>query len=237
MTTQTQQIDECIQRAHYAQIARDYDQLHNDPEHRIALAFLDGMLGYLAADSLLDVGAGTGRAMTFLRAARPGLKIVGVEPVAELRAIGHQKGIPESDLIDGDGYKLPFRDGAFDVVCEVAMLHHVREPERVVAEMLRVARKAIFISDQNNFGGGSFPARTVKQIIRAFRLWPAVNYMKTGGKGYSITEGDGLFYSYSVFDNLPLINMHCRHVHLLNTTASGPNLYRTASHVALIGVK
>src|SRR5689334_21010633 len=111
-----------IQRAHYTEIASHYDHAHDDPEHGLALAFLDGALGHLSATSVLDVGAGTGRAMTFLRQRRAGLRVVGIEPVEELRRVGHRKGIPPSDLIDGDGYNLPFADGEFDVVCEIAML-------------------------------------------------------------------------------------------------------------------
>jgi hypothetical protein len=36
-------------------------------------------------------------------------------------------------------------------------------------------------------------------------LWAAYNYLRTGGKGYRITEGDGLAYSYSVYDSFGLI--------------------------------
>ena len=77
----------------------------------------------------------------------------------------------------------------------------------------------------------------IKQFFHSVGLWRVVNYIKTGGKGYSITEGDGLFYSYSVFDSVPLIKRHCRTVHMMNTVPSGHNLYRTASHVAVLGIK
>jgi hypothetical protein len=93
----------------------------------------------------------------------------------------------------------------------------------------------VFISDSNNFGGGPRYMRLVKQVLHAAGLWPVTNYLKTGGKGYSITAGDGLFYSYS--DSLTLIKRRCRSVHMVNTTDSGANLYRTASHVAVIGIK
>lgn len=33
------------------------------------------------------------------------------------------------------------------------------------------------------------------------RLWGTFNYIRTGGKGYIVTEGDGLSYSYSVYDS------------------------------------
>jgi hypothetical protein len=103
--------------------------------------------------------------------------------------------------------------------------------------MLRVARKAIFISDCNNFGQGSKLARLFKQAANAAGLWPMADFIKTKGKGYTISEGDGLFYSYSVFNNYKQIAQACQSVYLLSTTDSGPNLYRTSTHVALLGIK
>ena len=35
----------------------------------------------------------------------------------------------------------------------------LKRPERVVSEMLRVARKAVVLSDENRFAYGSFPGR------------------------------------------------------------------------------
>jgi ubiquinone/menaquinone biosynthesis C-methylase UbiE len=132
---------------------------------------------------------------------------------------------------------LAFKDGSFDLVCEFGALHHIPKPSRAVAEMLRVARKAVFISDCNNFGQGSGISRLIKQSMNAVGLWPVANLIKTKGKGYSLTEGDGLAYSYSVFNDYKQISRECQAVHLLNTINARPNLYRTASHVALLGIK
>ncbi len=41
-------------------------------------------------------------------------------------------------LLCGDGYQLPFGDGAFDVVLLVAVIEHTREPWRILAEARRV---------------------------------------------------------------------------------------------------
>jgi SAM-dependent methyltransferase len=226
-----------IQRERYARIAEEYEEVHKDHEHVVAFALLDGMLSYLQAASILDVGAGTGRTLRALSSRRPELRLMGVEPVAELRAVGHRNGVPPASLIDGNGYALPFQDREFDVVCEFGVLHHVREPERMVDEMLRVARLAIFVSDMNNFGGGRPSVRYVKRLLRSVGLWKAANYIKTGGKGYSITRGDGLFYSYSVFESLPRIKNRCGAVHMMNTLPAGNDFYKTAEHVAIVGIK
>jgi len=70
-----------------------------------------------------------------------------------------------------------------------------------VKEMLRVAKRAVFISDSNRFGQGSRSARLTKLVLYKMRLWGIYNYLKTSGRGYLISEGDGLAYSYSVYDS------------------------------------
>jgi hypothetical protein len=67
--------------------------------------------------------------------------------------------------------------------------------------MLRVARKAVIIVDGNRFGQGRWPIRILKLGLYKAGLWEIVNYLKTGGKGYLVTPGDGLAYSYSVYDS------------------------------------
>jgi hypothetical protein len=47
--------------------------------------------------------------------------------------------------------------------------------------------------------------RLLKLCLFKAGLWEAVNYLKTGGKGYTITSGDGLAYSYSAYDSFDLL--------------------------------
>jgi ubiquinone/menaquinone biosynthesis C-methylase UbiE len=231
---QTEDVE--IQRAYYAETARKYDKMHAD-EHGLGLHFMISAVEELGVESILDVGCGTGRALFKIREKLPHVQAIGIEPCAELRDMGHAKGLADSQLIDGDAMKLAFEDNSFDLVCEFGMLHHIPEPSKAVSEMLRVARKAIFISDCNNFGQGGPVSRLVKQSLNSIGLWPVADRIKTKGKGYTISAGDGLFYSYSVFNDYPQIARKCKAVHLLNSNHAGANLYRTASHVALLGIK
>ena len=102
--------------------------------------------------------------------------------------------------------------------------------------MLRVARKAVFISDSNCFGTGSPVARAVKQGAHALGLWPLVDYLKSGGKRYYVSEGDGLFYSYSTYFNYQQLRAASKCVHVLNTKGTGTNPYRHASHTAMLAI-
>ncbi|MHB1945326.1 MAG: class I SAM-dependent methyltransferase [Metallibacterium sp.] len=228
-----------VQRRYYAETAHKYDAMHvnEGDEHYFALCLMLAAVDFLGIKSILDIGSGTGRAISQIKKVRPDVLVKGVEPVAELREMGYNNGIGKEELIDGDALSLQFGDGHFDLVCEFGVLHHIKTPARAVAEMLRVSKKAIFVSDSNNFGQGTYVGRSFKQALNLFGLWPIVDLIKTKGRGYTISEGDGLAYSYSVFNNYSQIRAECKSVHLLNTMNAGVNPYRTASHVALLGIK
>jgi SAM-dependent methyltransferase len=175
--------------------------------------------------------------LRYLKSRHPSVRFVGIEPVEALRKVGHAAGLSSDDLRDGDVNALQAADGEFDLVCEFAVLHHVPKPSQAVAEMLRVARKAIFISDANNFGQGGIVARCLKQAINALGLWPAFDWLRTGGKGYHVSAGDGLFYSYSVYNNFRQIRKACRYVYQVNTTDAGQDLYRSSPSVTILALK
>lgn len=228
-----------VQRNYYAQTAHLYDKMHvqEGDEHYFALHWLATLINMYSISSILDIGSGTGRAIAYLKKWHPDIKIVGLEPVAELRQQGHKNGISTECLVDGDATLLDFADNEFDIVCEFGALHHIPNPSKAVSEMLRVGRKGIFISDSNNFGQGSLPSRSIKHVINKFGLWRLFDFLATKGKGFHFSEGDGIYYSYSVFNNYELIRRQCKSVHLMNTMNAGHNLYKTASHIALFGIK
>ncbi len=230
-----------IQRQYYATTAEEYDAVHvdstNEPEHDIALSFLCGMANYHDFTSFLDVGAGTGRAMLALRSAFPDATVAGIEPVAALRSVAVRKGVDSATLTDGDAAALPFPDGSFDVATMFGVLHHVKDPTACIEELFRVSRRAIFLSDLNNFGCGGFPQRVISQALNAIGLWQAAQFISTGGKMYKMSEGDGLAYSYSLYNDLPLIRAKSTNVYLMNTRDKGGRPYRDCSHVALLATK
>jgi ubiquinone/menaquinone biosynthesis C-methylase UbiE len=199
--------EQSLQRAYYARTAHGYDQSHTayEPEHNIALRYIAALLAPLSTKTVLDVGCGTGRGLEHIRNFDPGLAAFGVEPVHELLEVAVEKGIRPSMLIRGDACALPFGDGTIDVVMALAVMHHVPRPELVVNEMLRVAKKAVFISDSNLFGQGRIPMRFVKFLLYKVGLWNLIKTIQTGGRGYTVTEGDGLAYAYSIFFQYDLL--------------------------------
>src|ERR1700728_1592571 len=193
---------EQLQAAYYTQTAGHYDDMHvSDPwdEHYKALQIIHSVSDMLGLGTLLDVGAGTGRGVSFLR--NQGQDIRGVEPVQAMIDQAVAKGLPENAIVRGDGYSLPFDDQSFDGVLECGVLHHVAEPRLVVREMMRVAKTAVFLSDSNRFGQGGSGARLLKLALYKMRLWRAARYVQTRGQYYTISAGDGLAYSYRIYDS------------------------------------
>jgi ubiquinone/menaquinone biosynthesis C-methylase UbiE len=132
---------------------------------------------------------------------------------------------------------LAFADESFDLVCAFAALHHIRERRLAISEMLRVARRGIFISDVNIYGQGSFPVRMLKGICYRLRLWPIAFFLKTCGRNCNCSEADGISYSYSVFDDLSFLRQRCSSVHPIATRNASSNLLFSASHAAVLCIK
>jgi SAM-dependent methyltransferase len=126
--------------------------------HRLALqearrsdleARLLRLLGpFSGAERALDVGCGTG-ALAHALAPHVG-EVVGVDESEEYLAAAREHAPPGCTFVVGDAESLPFPYGDFDLVGCVRVLHHVRRPELVVAELARVTRRGgrILLADQ-----------------------------------------------------------------------------------------
>jgi ubiquinone/menaquinone biosynthesis C-methylase UbiE len=96
----------------------------------------------------LDVGCGTGALAYVL--ARHVREVVGVDASEEYVEAAREHAPPGCTFLVGDAAALPFGYGEFDLVGSARLLHHVRRPELVVAEIARVTRPGgrILLVDQ-----------------------------------------------------------------------------------------
>jgi ubiquinone/menaquinone biosynthesis C-methylase UbiE len=94
-------------------------------------------------DRVLDVGCGTGRAAMTL--APLVAHVTGIDLTEAMLEQARQSqaaaNISNMEWRQGDVTALPFADGEFTLVTCSAMLHHVAEPARVLAEMSRVCAR------------------------------------------------------------------------------------------------
>jgi ubiquinone/menaquinone biosynthesis C-methylase UbiE len=234
--------DVARQRDYYRATAATYHERHvgEQDEHGLALAVLIALARHEQVNgSFLDVGAGTGRGMHALSQAFPEARVEGIEPISELREqAGKIHGIFANSLHEGDALQLPFADDSFDWVVETGVLHHIRDWHRAVAEMARVARYGVLISDTNTIGVGSGRARAAKKIIKTLGCWNLLIWLQTKGRMSKYSEGDGVYYSFCAFDALPLLRPKFGQVHVINTQGSGQaDLLSSVSHVAIMACR
>ena len=228
------------QARYYEQTASRYDRDHaDDVENERALAHIARFVEDLGVRRVLDVGTGTGRGLSALNERATGLDLFGVEPVEDLvrQARRHRT----AGLVRGSVFALPFADSSMDAVIETAVLHHVADPAGAVAEMLRVARRAVFIADANRFGQGRLVARLAKLALCRAGLWRPLVMARTRGRGWFWSEGDGLFYSYSAYDQLAQVAAWADETLVLPTADTGsPSWFQpllSAPHVLLVATR
>jgi 2-polyprenyl-3-methyl-5-hydroxy-6-metoxy-1,4-benzoquinol methylase len=97
--------------------------------------------------SVLDVGCGEG-VLTFQWAQQlDGLPVVGLDlPDPKLAAEWETRRLPNLRFVTGRAEALPFDSGEFDLVAGIETLEHVTDPERTLAEMVRVSRRHLLVS-------------------------------------------------------------------------------------------
>jgi len=235
---------QAIKQQYYAGNARDFDGMHIAPgdEHYNSLTHISNFIRTLGIKSILDIGAGTGRGLLYMKEHHPEIRAHGVEPSPDMRQRAIEKGVSPDAITQGRGEKLPFPDGSFDATCEFGVVHHIQRPNDAVREMMRVSSKAVFLSDGNRFGHGSIVSRWTKVLLYKAGLWPLTNWLKTGGKGYAVGPHDGLVFSYSVYDSLPVLAEWADRVYLFPVGPEKPTKsifhpLMTSSLILLAAVK
>jgi SAM-dependent methyltransferase len=93
------------------------------------------------AGSLLDIGTGTGRLLEL--AADRVDRAVGIDMSRDMLALARariaERGLAHRCAVrQGDMYRLPFGDGAFDAVVLGMVLHYAEDPAAAIAEAVRV---------------------------------------------------------------------------------------------------
>jgi SAM-dependent methyltransferase len=87
---------------------------------------------------ILEIGSGPGSLIEALRAGGHDVTAIDIDDTAYDEAL--------RPMIF-DGVTVPFADGAFGAALLATTLHHAADPDRLIAEAARVARRVIVIED------------------------------------------------------------------------------------------
>ena len=112
--------------------------VHDERTARQALREVESLLGrpLRAGERVLDAGCGTGYLAAGLRRARPDVLVVGSDLSAGM--LGNARAAGADPLVQADATRLPFGDGAFDLVVARGVLHHLPDVAAALREWRRV---------------------------------------------------------------------------------------------------
>jgi len=126
-------------------IPERYDAWYDSPRGRwigdTEYRLLIGLLRPAPGAHILDLGCGSGYFTR--RLARDGYRATGVDLDAEMIAFARAHRAGAEDYCVADALSLPYARRSFDYAISVTALCFVREEQRALAEMLRVARGRI----------------------------------------------------------------------------------------------
>lgn len=125
---------------------------------------------------VLDVGCGDGWLAHLIQHRRPDVVIRGLDVL--VRPKTH---VPVTQF---DGIHIPEKDGSYDVVMFVDVLHHTEDPNILLAEAARVARQAVVVKDHTCDGLLAF--KTLKfmddvgnkryGVVLPYNYWPEAKW-------------------------------------------------------------
>jgi SAM-dependent methyltransferase len=173
--------------------------------------------GHGSPRAILDVGCGTGEITSRLATVFPAARVTGVdllEPHLELARERYAQLADRVAFRQADAFELPFPDDSFDLVVCRHMLQAVPTPERVIAEMVRVARPGgrlhLLVEDYDMIHaarpepkpGGSTATRDAIDIGAFWHVGPRV-FGKATGTDLHIGRN-----AYGHLRNLPVDDIH-----------------------------
>ena len=100
-------------------------------------------------ERVLGVDCGTGNYLQPFR--EKGCAVTGIDSSAEMLKVARDKLGAGTELISGKSDDLPFSDNEFDIVTLITSLEISDNPQRALAEAIRVCRDRVFIGFLNNY--------------------------------------------------------------------------------------
>lgn len=122
-------------------------QIHEKLVFNRRVQVLVNQIGALLPDDaqMLDVGTGDGQIAKMIGERGKGITVTGIDIM--------KRGTIHIPVTLFDGTTIPMDDNSVDVVTFVDVLHHTDDPQILISEAARVARKAVIIKDHLSENG------------------------------------------------------------------------------------
>ena len=153
--------------------------------HVWLIAQFASVVGRYKPASILDVGCGAGLLMKTLHGA--GIKISAIDQAGPKLDALREEGF---DVQEGTAYELPFEADSIDWITMRHVPHHLEDPAKAFAELLRVAKTGAFIAEP--YFNRSIPSQ---RATDEYESWEKIQQRKGGmyhAENYSIGELMGL---------------------------------------------
>lgn len=95
------------------------------------------LAGEMKGQRVLDIGCGDG-ALSYLLA-KQGVRVSGLDN-EELGLAYAKRNVPQAEFVLASAYELPFGEASFDLVVSSELIEHLEQPEKMLAEAVRVLR-------------------------------------------------------------------------------------------------
>jgi ubiquinone/menaquinone biosynthesis C-methylase UbiE len=132
--------------------ARDYDAMDHGEVNRVFVA--DFLAVWDGTIPILDVGTGTAQIPIELCRQAADAEVVAIDMAQEMLRVGEENvrraGLETRPRLKFcDAKALPYPDGTYGAAISNSIVHHIPEPERVLAEILRVLARGgtLFVRD------------------------------------------------------------------------------------------
>ncbi|MFC2140933.1 class I SAM-dependent methyltransferase [Acidobacteriota bacterium] len=196
----------------FEKLAKDWDDEHHTPEEiERTRIFAETHLQLIKAETVLDVGCGTGRLIPQLKKMIGNTgKLLELDFSIEMLKIGKNRYNYQNLLfIQGDGHVLPLKDRSIDTVICFAFFPHLSDKikgMKAFARVLKPGGKLIIAHQMNREELNRFHGNVDGPV--SDDLLPDENKMKelfktAGFRDIEIKEGSGLYLAAACLQGVP----------------------------------
>jgi SAM-dependent methyltransferase len=157
-----------------------------------------------AGESVLDVGCGSGNYLKLFLQKK--CSLTGIDPSDAALASAKNKLSHRCDLVRGNAVDLPFSDNEFDVVTLINNVRTLDDPQKIIAEAVRVSRSRVFIGffNKHSFVGTRQSVRKlfgfpVTSGIRFFTVGEMLSIISQAMSPASVAWGSVIYLPSPVY--------------------------------------